>query len=61
MNSLLQSLYYTPAFRRAVYQIPTEDEVPSESVTLALQRVFYQLQSADEAPGPIPLNASVVF
>ncbi|CAB4475297.1 unnamed protein product [Rhizophagus irregularis] len=44
MNSLLQSLYCTTYFRKAVYQIPTKDDVPTKSVSLALQRIFYQLQ-----------------
>ncbi|CAB5376644.1 unnamed protein product [Rhizophagus irregularis] len=44
MNSLLQSLYCTTYFRKAVYQIPTKDDVPIKSVSLALQRIFYQLQ-----------------
>ncbi|KAF9927918.1 hypothetical protein BGZ65_006529, partial [Modicella reniformis] len=43
MNSLLQSLFFTNYFRRAVFEIPTEDDEPSKSVSLALQRVFYQL------------------
>ncbi|KAJ1990060.1 ubiquitin-specific protease ubp15 [Dimargaris cristalligena] len=44
MNSLLQSLYFTNYFRKATYQIPTEDENPTKSVALAMQRVFYNLQ-----------------
>ncbi|KAG0181285.1 hypothetical protein DFQ29_008812 [Apophysomyces sp. BC1021] len=44
MNSLLQSLYCTNSFRKAVYQIPTETEEPTKSVALALQRCFYNLQ-----------------
>ncbi|KAI8877977.1 cysteine proteinase [Backusella circina FSU 941] len=44
MNSLLQSLYFTNAFRKAVYEIPTENEEPTKSVALALQRLFYHLQ-----------------
>jgi len=53
MNSLLQSLFCTHYFRRAVYQIPTEDESPTESVSLALQRVFYHLQTSDQ---PVATN-----
>ena len=47
LNSLLQSLYLTGAFRRAVYQIPTsgDQEKPSSSSAYALQRLFYRLQA----------------
>ena len=80
MNSLLQSLYHTPYFRKvrflrvlaghcrsdqpeliiailclflsqAVYQIPTEEDSPVESVALALQRVFYNLQTSEQPVG----------
>jgi ubiquitin carboxyl-terminal hydrolase 7 len=67
MNSLLQSLFCTRYFRKvrttptlilsisifckAVYQIPTEEDIPTESVPLALQRVFYHLQSSDQPVG----------
>ncbi|KAL3230950.1 Ubiquitin carboxyl-terminal hydrolase 15 [Nakaseomyces bracarensis] len=44
LNSLLQSYYFTKYFRKLVYQIPTENESPNNSVPLALQRSFYQLQ-----------------
>jgi ubiquitin carboxyl-terminal hydrolase 7 len=36
---------------KAVYQIPTEDEHPTDSVALALQRVFYHLQTSDQPVG----------
>ncbi|KAG7531294.1 hypothetical protein FFLO_04472 [Filobasidium floriforme] len=58
MNSLLQSLFCTPYFRRAVYQIPTENDTPSESLPLALQRVFYHLQSSDQPVGTTELTKS---
>lgn len=58
MNSLLQSLYCTRYFRKAVYQIPTEDEHPTESVALALQRVFYHLQTSDQPVGTTELTKS---
>ncbi|KAL0946992.1 hypothetical protein HGRIS_013138 [Hohenbuehelia grisea] len=58
MNSLLQSLYCTNYFRRAVYQIPTEDEHPAESVPLALQRTFYHLQTSDQPVGTTELTKS---
>ncbi|KAJ7917322.1 hypothetical protein B0H13DRAFT_2443436, partial [Mycena leptocephala] len=59
MNSLLQSLYCTRYFRRAVYQIPTEDEIPTESVAFALQRVFYHLQISDQPVGTTELTKSL--
>lgn len=58
MNSLLQSLYCTNMFRRAVYEIPTEGESPSDSVALALQRVFYHLQSSEQPVGTTELTKS---
>ncbi|KAI9319606.1 hypothetical protein BX666DRAFT_1914369 [Dichotomocladium elegans] len=48
MNSMLQSLYCTNSFRKAVYQIPTDNDSPTESVSLALQRCFYNIQYSDE-------------
>lgn len=47
LNSLLQSLYFTTAFRHAVMGIPTDDE--PEKVPAALQRVFSQLATSDDA------------
>lgn len=41
---------------QAVYQIPTEDEHPTESVPLALQRVFYHLQTSDQPVGELSLS-----
>ncbi|KAI8992035.1 hypothetical protein BDF20DRAFT_909725 [Mycotypha africana] len=58
MNSLIQSLYFTNVFRRAVYKIPTEKEDPNNSVALALQRCFYNLQFSDEAVGTTELTKS---
>jgi len=49
MNSLLQALYFTNYFRKATYQIPTEKDVPANSVPLALQRVFYNLQYSNQS------------
>ncbi|KAG0139390.1 hypothetical protein CROQUDRAFT_111631 [Cronartium quercuum f. sp. fusiforme G11] len=57
MNSLLQSLFLTNYFRKAVYQIPTEND-GVESVPLALQRVFYQLQTSDQPVGTTELTRS---
>lgn len=45
MNSLLQTLFFTNQFRKAVYQIPYKG---MESVAFALQRVFYGLQFSDK-------------
>ncbi|GAB7335534.1 hypothetical protein MBLNU13_g07876t1 [Cladosporium sp. NU13] len=47
LNSLLQSLYLTGAFRKAVYQIPTENEEDKadSASAYALQRLFYRLQT----------------
>ncbi|KAH6918657.1 ubiquitin carboxyl-terminal hydrolase 5 [Coprinopsis sp. MPI-PUGE-AT-0042] len=58
MNSLLQSLFCTNYFRKAVYQIPTEQDTPTESVALALQRVFYHLQTSDQPVGTTELTKS---
>ena len=45
MNSLLQTFYNLPAFRRAVYLIPTnETETSTRSIPLALQSLFYKMQ-----------------
>ncbi|KAL5702631.1 ubiquitinyl hydrolase 1 [Ranunculus cassubicifolius] len=45
LNSLLQTLYHIPYFRKAVYKIPTmESDTSSRSLPLALQRLFYELQ-----------------
>lgn len=41
------------SFAKAVYQIPTEDDHPTESVALALQRVFYHLQTSDQPVGEL--------
>lgn len=58
MNSLLQSLFFTNYFRKAVYQIPTKDDNPHNSVALAIQRVFLQLQNSDVAVGTNELTKS---
>ncbi|THG18226.1 hypothetical protein TEA_017170 [Camellia sinensis var. sinensis] len=48
MNSLLQTLYHIPYFRKAVYHMPTtENDLPSASIPLALQSLFYKLQYND--------------
>lgn len=45
------SLNLNLLIKQAVYEIPTEDEHPTESVPLALQRVFYHLQTSDQPVG----------
>ncbi|XP_042437838.1 ubiquitin C-terminal hydrolase 13-like isoform X3 [Zingiber officinale] len=50
MNSLLQTLYHIPYFRKAVYHMPTTDnDMPSASIPLALQSLFYKLQYNDSS------------
>ncbi|ORX89747.1 ubiquitin carboxyl-terminal hydrolase 5 [Basidiobolus meristosporus CBS 931.73] len=58
MNSLLQSLYCTNFFRKATFQIPTENDEPTKSVALALQRVFYLLQTSNSPVGTTELTKS---
>ncbi|CAO3634585.1 unnamed protein product [Cunninghamella echinulata] len=58
MNSLFQSLYCTNYFRKAVFQIPTEHDEPTNSVALALQRMFYNLQSLNTPVGTTELTKS---
>lgn len=53
LNSLLQSLYHLPAFRRAVYSMDVHTEealAERKTIPLALQRLFYQL---DSSPTPV--------
>ncbi|RMD43270.1 hypothetical protein DV735_g1801, partial [Chaetothyriales sp. CBS 134920] len=58
LNSLLQSLYFTNAFRRAVYQIPTETEATKANSAWTLQRLFYRLQKDKLAVSTNELTAS---
>jgi ubiquitin carboxyl-terminal hydrolase 7 len=59
LNSLLQSLYFTTAFRKAVYQIPTDvEEPPRSNSAYALQRLFLQLQTSNNAVATNELTAS---
>jgi len=58
LNSLLQSLYFTNAFRKAVYEIPTENEQSMQNSAYTLQRLFYQLQTVDQAVGTNELTKS---
>jgi hypothetical protein len=43
MNSMLQTLNILGAFKKAVFQIPTNDQEDYNSVALSLQRLFYDL------------------
>ncbi|KAF7712240.1 Ubiquitin carboxyl-terminal hydrolase [Penicillium ucsense] len=58
LNSLIQSLYFTNAFRKAVYDIPTEADASRENSAWTLQRLFYNLQTAEKAVSTTELTAS---
>lgn len=58
LNSLLQSYFFTKYFRDLVYDIPTNDETPNDSVALALQRAFYQLQVSNYPLDTLELTRS---
>jgi len=59
MNSLLQTLFHIPYFRRAVYHMPTtESDPPDLSIPLALQSLFYKVQFADNAVATKDLTRS---
>ena len=58
LNSLIQSLYFTDAFRKAVYQIPTEEEAVRTNSAWTLQRLFYRLQMDRSAVSTYELTSS---
>ncbi|KAI1079311.1 cysteine proteinase [Whalleya microplaca] len=58
LNSLLQSLYFTNAFRKAVYEIPTAEDESITNSAYTLQRLFYQLQISNLAVGTNELTKS---
>ncbi|KAI5461141.1 hypothetical protein BGZ63DRAFT_228114 [Mariannaea sp. PMI_226] len=58
LNSLLQSLYFTNAFRKAIYEIPTETDQGMNNSAYTLQRLFYQLQTSEQAVGTNELTKS---
>ncbi|SPN97218.1 probable ubiquitin-specific processing protease 21 [Cephalotrichum gorgonifer] len=58
LNSLLQSLYFTNAFRKAIYEIPTEDDATMSNSAYTLQRLFYQLQTSHVAVSTSELTKS---
>ncbi|KAL5701003.1 ubiquitinyl hydrolase 1 [Ranunculus cassubicifolius] len=55
MNSLLQTLYHLPVFRRAVYHMPTTE---NGGMPLALQTLFYKLQYKGRSVGTRALTKS---
>ncbi|KAK2743533.1 hypothetical protein FQN57_004830 [Myotisia sp. PD_48] len=59
LNSLLQSLYFTNAFRKAVYQIPTTDSNENKNNSAwTLQRLFYNLQMSEHPVSTTELTSS---
>ncbi|KAI3461224.1 hypothetical protein Pfo_017887 [Paulownia fortunei] len=59
MNSLLQTLYHIPYFRKVVYHMPTNvNDMPSASIPLALQSLFYKLQYSDNSVATKELTKS---
>ncbi|CAA6658468.1 unnamed protein product [Spirodela intermedia] len=59
MNSLLQTLYHIPYFRKSVYHMPTtENDMPTGSIPLALQSLFYKLQYSERSVGTRELTKS---
>ncbi|KAI5867169.1 cysteine proteinase [Durotheca rogersii] len=58
LNSLLQSLFFTNAFRKAVYEIPTAEDESITNSAYTLQRLFYQLQISNSAVGTTELTKS---
>ncbi|KAH8888720.1 ubiquitin carboxyl-terminal hydrolase [Thozetella sp. PMI_491] len=58
LNSLLQSLYFTNAFRKAIYHIPTQHDENMTNSAYTLQRLFYQLQTSTQAVGTNELTKS---
>lgn len=58
LNSLLQSLYFTNAFRKATYQIPTDSEAVKTNSAWAMQRLFYNLQKNQNAVSTAELTSS---
>ncbi|KAI3938560.1 hypothetical protein MKW98_016065 [Papaver atlanticum] len=60
LNSLLQTLYHIPYFRKAVYHMPTteSDMASGRSIPLALQTLFYNLQYNEGSVGTKELTES---
>ncbi|CAG8532826.1 31436_t:CDS:10, partial [Racocetra persica] len=55
LNSVLQSLYYIKYFRKAVYQIPMENDNSAKGISSALQKIFYQLNVSNTPVKPTEL------
>ncbi|KAI5288712.1 hypothetical protein KEM52_001051 [Ascosphaera acerosa] len=58
LNSLLQSLYFTNKFRKAVYNIPTAQDASKSNSAYTLQRLFYQLQTSEHPVATTELTGS---
>lgn len=60
MNSALECLFHTPAFRRLVFSLPIDEHMddPKKSTTLNLQRLFCLMQLAPIAPSTQELTTS---
>ncbi|KAL0008200.1 hypothetical protein SO802_009702 [Lithocarpus litseifolius] len=59
MNSLLQTLYHIPYFRKIVYHMPTtKNDMPTGNSPLALQSLFYKLQYSDTSVATKELTKS---
>ena len=59
MNSMLQSLFHTPAFRTLVYEMPTTgSEDVKTSIPLCLQRLFCRMQMSETACSTAALTKS---
>ena len=55
LNSLLQTLYHTRQFRKAVYGIPADGKVNKDKdIPYAMQKLFYELQ---HSPGSVSTSA----
>lgn len=61
LNSLLQTLYHLPLFRKAIYGMPCEEEdfkSATKSIPLALQTLFYNLETSMQTCETTELTAS---
>ncbi|KAL0221664.1 hypothetical protein RCL1_001518 [Eukaryota sp. TZLM3-RCL] len=60
LNALLQSLFHTNAFRKAVFSVPidTASQTAEESIPYALQRLFFKLQFANKSVSTKELTKS---
>ena len=58
MNSLLQTLFHLPYFRKAVFQMPIAEGDVARNIPLALQGLFYKLQYSPSAVATKDLTKS---